>query len=290
MMDKFMLRALGRRRLWRLAPLIPIATVVLLLAVGVFIVYSQEEAHRTQKEQATVVEARILASTVVAALTFDDRDAAASYAGALAANPEIEAVAVYDRTGALFAEYRRGEAEIPESLPPLGISVANDLIRAVTSVRGSNSVPVGRVYVRAVLEPLRRRLESYVILGLLVTMAALAAALLGVAQLSQARSNRQLANANASLEAEIANRERIEEALRQAQKMEAIGQLTGGVAHDFNNILQVVLGNLSAIEMRLTQNGGTAQALIDMVRAAIRASDRAAVLTGRLLAFARRQP
>jgi CheY-like chemotaxis protein/nitrogen-specific signal transduction histidine kinase len=83
----------------------------------------------------------------------------------------------------------------------------------------------------------------------------------------------------------------VEEALRQAQKMEAIGQLTGGVAHDFNNILQVVLGNLGNIERQL-QHGGeiSAGTLGRGVKAAIRASERAAVLTGQLLAFSRRQP
>ncbi|MBV9829565.1 MAG: response regulator [Alphaproteobacteria bacterium] len=90
---------------------------------------------------------------------------------------------------------------------------------------------------------------------------------------------------------EVGERMKAEEALRQAQKMEAIGQLTGGVAHDFNNLLQVVLGNLDALKRRID---GTvplqANDIERSVAAAIRGAERAANLTQRLLAFARRQP
>jgi PAS domain S-box-containing protein len=77
------------------------------------------------------------------------------------------------------------------------------------------------------------------------------------------------------------------EALRQAQKMEAVGQLTGGVAHDFNNLLQVIVGNLDTLTRNLPPEMGrlrraTAQAMTG--------ARRAAALTQRLLAFARRQP
>lgn len=75
-----------------------------------------------------------------------------------------------------------------------------------------------------------------------------------------------------------------EEQLRQAQKMEAIGQLTGGVAHDFNNLLTGVLGNLQLLEARLRD----AQ-LMKLVQAASRSAWRGAQLTQQLLAFARRQ-
>jgi PAS domain S-box-containing protein len=85
---------------------------------------------------------------------------------------------------------------------------------------------------------------------------------------------------------EIARRRHIEEALRQSQKMEAIGQLTGGVAHDFNNLLTIIFGNLETLEHRLPPD----DKLRRHVSAAMRGASRAAVLTDRLLAFARRQP
>ena len=75
--------------------------------------------------------------------------------------------------------------------------------------------------------------------------------------------------------------------LAQAQKMEAIGQLTGGIAHDFNNILTVIIGNLEIIQ----RSFGDGQAkLRDAAWAAMRGAVRAAAVTQRLLAFARRQP
>ena len=84
---------------------------------------------------------------------------------------------------------------------------------------------------------------------------------------------------------DVTERKRAEEALRQAQKIEAVGQLTGGVAHDFNNLLAVVLGNLELLRKRLPDDPKLAQ----MVDHAIQAGQRGAALTQRMLAFARRQ-
>jgi signal transduction histidine kinase len=81
---------------------------------------------------------------------------------------------------------------------------------------------------------------------------------------------------------------RAEAALRQAQKMEAIGQLTGGVAHDFNNLLQVICGSLENLRQRF---GSDADArLRRSIELAVQAAERAASLTQRLLAFSRQQP
>jgi len=80
---------------------------------------------------------------------------------------------------------------------------------------------------------------------------------------------------------------RAEDQLRQAQKMEAVGQLTGGLAHDFNNLLAGISGNLELIGRRMAQ--GRVGDVERHVAAARAASDRAAALTHRLLAFSRRQ-
>ncbi|HEV2622993.1 MAG TPA: ATP-binding protein [Frateuria sp.] len=90
---------------------------------------------------------------------------------------------------------------------------------------------------------------------------------------------------------ELAQRQEAENRLRQAQKMEAIGQLTGGVAHDFNNLLTVILGGLETIERQLANPGREPLARIGRAVAMARqGAQRAATLTARLLAFARRQP
>lgn len=83
----------------------------------------------------------------------------------------------------------------------------------------------------------------------------------------------------------IAERVQAEDALRQAQKMEAIGQLSGGIAHDFNNMLSVVLGSLDLLSRRI----GPAPQARRYVEAAMEGARRAAELTQRLLAFARQQ-
>lgn len=85
----------------------------------------------------------------------------------------------------------------------------------------------------------------------------------------------------------VAEREAAQAALRQAQKMEAVGQLTGGIAHDFNNLLAGISGSLDLIRLRLNQ-GRTAD-LERYLGVAHGAAQRAAALTHRLLAFSRRQ-
>ncbi|MFH1743777.1 MAG: PAS domain S-box protein, partial [bacterium] len=104
----------------------------------------------------------------------------------------------------------------------------------------------------------------------------------------QERTN-DLLEANKALKEEIAERKRAEEErerlegeLRQAQKMEAIGQLAGGVAHDFNNLLTGIIGNISLAEMDASDEA------LECLAAAQDAADRAAILVQQLLAFSRK--
>ncbi|HVZ07947.1 ATP-binding protein [Rhodopila sp.] len=107
----------------------------------------------------------------------------------------------------------------------------------------------------------------------------------------QRRAERALAELNAELEQRVEERTRelmvAEESIRQLQKMEAIGQLTGGIAHDFNNLLTGISGSLDLIRRRLA--AGRSDDLDRFIDAAINSAQRAAALTHRLLAFARRQ-
>jgi PAS domain S-box-containing protein len=109
-------------------------------------------------------------------------------------------------------------------------------------------------------------------------------------------ASQELRELNLTLEArvaeEVAQRMQAEEALRQGQKMEAIGQLTGGVAHDFNNLLTVIIGGIETISRQLAKlPPGPATERIERAAAmATHGAERAATLTARLLAFSRRQP
>ena len=101
----------------------------------------------------------------------------------------------------------------------------------------------------------------------------------------------QLRAAEAALAREGIHRREAEDMLRQSQKMEAIGQLTGGVAHDFNNLLTIIIGNLEIAERSLNSWGdATRERLARVIANAASGAQRAATLTQRLLAFARRQP
>jgi signal transduction histidine kinase/CheY-like chemotaxis protein len=95
---------------------------------------------------------------------------------------------------------------------------------------------------------------------------------------------RQLEQANEQLRQEIAERRQVEAALQQAQKMEVVGQMTGGVAHDFNNLLTAVLGNLELATRR-----GRDDNIRRYLEGATQAAQRGAKITSQLLAFSRTQ-
>jgi len=103
-----------------------------------------------------------------------------------------------------------------------------------------------------------------------------------VAQRTQA-----LAEANLRLQNEMFERERAEDALRHAQKMEAVGQLTGGIAHDFNNMLTGIIGSLDLMQRYIA--AGRSEEIGRFTDVAVSSAHRAAALTHRLLAFSRRQ-
>jgi len=95
----------------------------------------------------------------------------------------------------------------------------------------------------------------------------------------------ELQNANEKLKFEMAERNKVEDALRQSQKMEAVGQLAGGVAHDFNNLLTVIQGYVACL-LRDGNSDAAAQQALQQIGAA---AERAANLTRQLLTFSRKQ-
>jgi PAS domain S-box-containing protein len=115
-------------------------------------------------------------------------------------------------------------------------------------------------------------------------LAQLAAERTALAELT-ATLEQRVEQRGADLMKEVAAREKAQEQLRQAQKMETIGQLTGGVAHDFNNLLMAVMGNLDLLRKRLPND----PRLHRLVNGALQGAERGASLTQRLLAFARQQ-
>jgi signal transduction histidine kinase len=282
---------------WRFIPIIALTTALALLAGGVAMGWFLDQNYRQQKIGEVSVQAAILASTVTAALSFADRQAGQEYVNALAVNPEIQAASIYDARGKPFVTFLRQPSETVPAIAPMHPPLfENDALIVTTPIVQGGSI-LGTVYLRTFTEPTIRRVERYGVIGLLVVMASLLVAVLGMAQRTLARANaelgrqgQELAAANASLLAQIEQREKVEEALRQSQKMEAIGQLTGGIAHDFNNLLQVVLGNLERLRGRLGDSErATDPRDLRLIDSATKGADRAAVLTKRLLAFSRRQ-
>jgi PAS domain S-box-containing protein len=115
-------------------------------------------------------------------------------------------------------------------------------------------------------------------------LAQLAAERTALAELT-ATLEQRVEQRTADLMKEVAAREKAQEQLRQVQKMETIGQLTGGVAHDFNNLLMAVMGNLDLLRKRVPDD----PRLHRLIEGALQGAERGASLTQRLLAFARQQ-
>jgi signal transduction histidine kinase/CheY-like chemotaxis protein len=264
---------------------------LLLVAIGIVTIFQNEAAYRDQKQRETRVQAEILAASVTAALDFQDLPTGREAVDALRVNPQIVSAGVYDRAGGLFAGYDRRRGSLPRRAPAQPANAANEVGAVVPVVRGSDRI--GSVYLVAQREPLTRRLTRYGIVGLLIILAAMVVGALALAQSVLRRSNRQLeeraealSDAYAELQVQVEERARAEDQLRQAQKMQALGQLTGGIAHDFNNLLTVIQGSADI----LRRPGLDESKRVRFAEAIIQTTGRAAALTAQLLAFARRQP
>ncbi|MNF22158.1 Blue-light-activated protein [compost metagenome] len=137
---------------------------------------------------------------------------------------------------------------------------------------------------------LRSRRRQYELRDRLKELGVLESALAGDRS-ERERAQEQLRRLNETLEQQIEERtaqvRRNEEAMRQAQKMEAVGQLTGGIAHDFNNMLTGIIGSLELMRRRLQR--GRLDDLAGLIEMGVTSANRAASLTHRLLAFSRRQ-
>ena len=163
-------------------------------------------------------------------------------------------------------------------------------LRGISSITGQDSFLAYRkvgsypLYVGAGMSLTALRNEVLAELGVLLAIGALPVAALFVTATIALRNARAALQTMESLEHEIETRRRAEEALLQAQKLEALGRLTGGVAHDFNNALMVISNNLHLIK-RTSPDVATKQ-----VESIARAVKSATNLTRQLLAFSRRQP
>lgn len=184
---------------------------------------------------------------------------------------------------------------IADAFSPLSIAVAvlYGIVILMVSAVWSRSAVIKMTALCMVLSVIAFGIGHGFTLGsafgrLLVSLSALAVTSFLV--LRGQAANHALLQMNTTLEERVATRtnelNRTHEQLQQSQKLEAIGQLTGGVAHDFNNILQVIISNLQMAQMDLAENHPAQRRL----EAAAYAADRGTKLSSQLLAFARRQP
>ncbi len=258
-------------------PLSAAIIAILLLIAGLAFAVQLEQISRTEKLRQITVQAQILASGIAAPLAFDDGVALQEYLNALKADPQIVAVAAFDEDGDFAAGFARPPMTLPKNATRARTETASNSL-AVTIPVMQGSTKLGSVYLVSTLDSLSRRLTRYLGIAVIVMAASVLIVML-------AASYSSLRRAHHKLQAEIAIRHRAEEALRQSQKMEAMGQLTGGVAHDFNNLLMVASGGLDLMERT------SDPVRIEKLKAGIRqAVDRGAKLTRQLLAFSRRTP
>jgi signal transduction histidine kinase len=160
-----------------------------------------------------------------------------------------------------------------------------DQVSRIHAYQRVGSYPIFVSYGLSLTAVAREWRVNLLVFGVVAVVSALALSTLSLFALRRANQEHRIF---ARWQAESERRKVAEEALRQAQKMEAVGQLTGGIAHDFNNLLTVVVGNLDIAERALA-NSNIPKAQRNIASAFLGAQ-RAASLTHRLLAFSRRQP
>ncbi|HUA56722.1 MAG TPA: response regulator, partial [Candidatus Sulfotelmatobacter sp.] len=208
------------------------------------------------------------------------------------------AILLHRRDGLVLARYPRDDriigtsyAELPPFKDVLAHAIAGTVrmdspidgtprvlaIRALRAFPLAVNVSIGE---GAALAQWRRQTLLFSLTGVV------AAGSVAILLLLLARQTRRLERANVELRATMEERERAQAALRQSQRLEAVGQLTGGVAHDFNNLLTVILASLSMLRRR-SELGPEIIRRIDTIEGAAR---RGATLTDQLLAFSRKQP
>jgi signal transduction histidine kinase len=226
---------------------------------------------------------------------------------------ENGAINLHLRDGTLLARFPHDDEAIGSgfgSLPPfkdvLSKAMAGTLVMdspidgstRVVAIRALKAFPLAvMVSVEQGRLLVNWRHGAYALIGIALVLTGVVVLLL----LTLARRSRQIEHllddshdarmaaeqASSRMMQQIAERERAEGALRQAQRMEAIGQLTGGVAHDFNNLLTVVLGNVDILQRRTRHDDTAVMTRLEAIRSA---AERGATLTSHLLSFARRQP
>jgi signal transduction histidine kinase len=233
-------------------------------------------------------------------MNYDTVQIAESVAEVLVRMLGLEFVYVSLRWGGDHPEVRvarTGGRTAPDRAAAIGSALAAWLRKPPQGEPVTFANPIGAGSVRAVFSPIAAGEDAMLVsascqadfptpaqrllLGVAANQAAIA--------IRRCQAEQALQRLNDTLEqrvvAEIDERMKVEEAFRQAQKMEAIGQLTGGIAHDFNNLLAAVLGSLQLLRKRLGDDSASQR----LVEGAIEGAERGVSLTQRLLAFARQQ-
>ncbi|MDB5420922.1 MAG: integral rane sensor hybrid histidine kinase [Brevundimonas sp.] len=274
-------------------PLLVLFSLFSLLAAGLAVAVLSERAIRTQQASQAEAQADLLASAVSGALAFGDRKAAQDYVDAVQVNPDVLVAAVYDDQDRLIASFARGgEVALPRPRRHAAATLYEDgYLRVIRPVEESGQ-RIGMAGIRLRVDSPSQRFSRYAGLLVILGFSSLVVAILAVAQNALRRANRELERraealsaSHSLLEQQMAEREKVEEALRQSQKMEAIGRLTGGVAHDFNNLLMVASSGIELLER--TEDPKRRAMLSEGVRQAVA---RGSALTRQLLAFSRSAP